>query len=554
MVELLVTVLIAGIAFAAMVPFFVGAQQKNADDNMRVITLQLARDKIEKLRQLDYDAITQANLDDELFADGQFGNTYVLKSGTGATRNVSITYVVANRPTGSANGQESYKQVEVSVAWSAPPSPVYPAVLSTVVYKQYAGPQIIEFDIDPNVLEEVQPDVWNITGTPTAIDVYIAPDDIGLMIPAGEADQSKWGYVHYSVTALQGVYNVAEDVRVPVTGEPGHYSWTWDNSAVASGIYVIQAVAYSSGKQQGNSVSIAITVKVTNPPAPTNLVGTPMDGRIQLTWDPTPITDFLPDGRYALETSTDAGATWSALGGTLTTPVYLDSGLTNGSDHYYRVRVYDTDGNASPYSAVLGPVQPSLATDTVAPTVPGGFAVAKVAGKQNIHLSWMPSTDGGTPTSGVMGYDVERSSSAGGPWSQIRSATVFGQVILDDTNVGWSATWYYRVQAVDNAGNASGYTAVLSATTDPQPKHNLSVTNNTGSAISVWVQSATTGAYWNQNGTSQPTQPGGVTLSKNGSNKTKTWNNLPEDTYNVFTASLSKATQWASDPWTVVFP
>ena len=73
------------------------------------------------------------------------------------------------------------------------PLPVYPAVLSTVVYKQYAGPQIIEFAIDPNVLEEVQPDVWQISGTPVGIDVYVAPSDIGLMV-AGVVDQTKWGY------------------------------------------------------------------------------------------------------------------------------------------------------------------------------------------------------------------------------------------------------------------------------------------------------------------------------------------------------------------------
>ena len=553
MVELLVTVLIAGIAFAAMVPLFVQAQQKNVDDNMRVMTLQLARDRIEKIRQLDYDSITQANLDDETFADAQFGNTYVLKSGAGSTRNVSVTYTVTNQPAGAPDGTESYKKVEVSVSWTAPPSPVYPAVLSTVVYKQYAGPQIIEFDIDPNVLEEVTPDVWNITGTPTAIDVYIAPDDIGLMIPAGQMDQTKWGYVRYAVTSLNGTQIVAEDVRVPVTGEPGHYTWTWDNSVVADGIYVIQAVAYSSAKQQGNSVSIAIMVKVKNPPQPTNLTGTPSDGQIQLTWDATPITDFLPSGHYALETSTD-GVTWSVLAPNLTLPLYLDGGLTNGSDHYYRVRVYDTDGNASPYSLALGPLQPGVQSDTVAPSVPSGFAVAKVAGKQNILLNWTPSIDGGTPTTGVMGYNVERSAAAGGPWSQIRSATVFGQVLLEDTNVGWSKTWYYRVQAADFAGNASGYTAVLSATTDPQPKHNLVVTNNTGAAIDVWVQSATTGRYWLQNGTSQATQPGGVTLNKNGANQTKTWSNVPDDTYNVFTSTLTKATQWASDPWTVVFP
>ena len=51
-VELLVTIIIAGIAFAAMVPLFVQAQQKNSADNVRNISLQIAQDKIEKIRQL----------------------------------------------------------------------------------------------------------------------------------------------------------------------------------------------------------------------------------------------------------------------------------------------------------------------------------------------------------------------------------------------------------------------------------------------------------------------------------------------------------------------
>jgi hypothetical protein len=522
------------------------------------MTLQLASVKIEKLRQLDYDAISQANLDNEAFADGQFGNTYVLKSGSGSSRDVSLTYTVTNYPLGAASGTESYKQVQVSVSWDAPPSPVYPAVLSTVVYKQYAGPQIIEFSMDPNVLEEVEPDVWWITGTPMAIDVHVASNDIGLMVPVGVADQTKWGYVRYSVTSLNGTQIAAGDVRVPVTGEPGHYSWTWDNSNVTDGIYVIKAIAYSSSKQQGNEVSIAMMVKVKNPAAPANLTATPRDKEIQLAWTPTAATDFTPNGRYEIDTSGD-GVTWThlkdATAPVLTSPLYLDSGLTNLQDYYYRVRVIDTDGNASSWSMV-GPVQPSAQADTVAPSIPAGFTAAKVAGKQNIHLSWTGSTDSGTPTSGVLGYDVERSAAAGGPWTQIRSATLFGQLMLDDTNVGWSTTRYYRVRAVDVAGNASGYTSVLSATTDAQPKHDLTVINTASKDdMYVLVQSGTTGLYWTKSGTSQTTAPAEVEVKKNG--KTETWSRLPEDVYNVYarySSTITKATQWSADPWTVSFP
>ena len=61
-VELLVTIIIAGIAFAALVPMFVGAQQKNAADLFRQAGLNAAQDRIERVRSLDFASITQSNL------------------------------------------------------------------------------------------------------------------------------------------------------------------------------------------------------------------------------------------------------------------------------------------------------------------------------------------------------------------------------------------------------------------------------------------------------------------------------------------------------------
>ena len=57
MVELLVTIVIAGIAFAAMVPLFVQAQQKNSSDYFRVLGTNIVTDKLERVRTLDYDDI-----------------------------------------------------------------------------------------------------------------------------------------------------------------------------------------------------------------------------------------------------------------------------------------------------------------------------------------------------------------------------------------------------------------------------------------------------------------------------------------------------------------
>ena len=62
MVELVVTVILAGIVFASMVPLFISAEVKSSGDQMRNIALNLAQDRIEKVRQLDFDQITLANL------------------------------------------------------------------------------------------------------------------------------------------------------------------------------------------------------------------------------------------------------------------------------------------------------------------------------------------------------------------------------------------------------------------------------------------------------------------------------------------------------------
>ena len=72
-VELLVTIIIAGIAFAAMFPLFVGAQQSQASDGFRTIGTNLAQDMIERVRQLDTIKSPPPISRDAGFASGQFG-------------------------------------------------------------------------------------------------------------------------------------------------------------------------------------------------------------------------------------------------------------------------------------------------------------------------------------------------------------------------------------------------------------------------------------------------------------------------------------------------
>ena len=138
LVELMVTVLIAGIVFAAMVPLFVTAASKASGNRSRTIAVNATQARIEAIRALPFDQIAadptnqaanQAtpNLYDPSFGSGQFGPAYTPSGGSKA---YSVGYAVRSVP---ATGIATYKQVTVTVSWTAPPSPVYPTTLTTTV-------------------------------------------------------------------------------------------------------------------------------------------------------------------------------------------------------------------------------------------------------------------------------------------------------------------------------------------------------------------------------------------------------------------------------------
>ncbi len=111
-VELLLTIVIAGILFAAIVPVFADALKKSAADGLRVTATNIAQDRIEQVRLLNYAVITSApdNLNHPPtsdFGDGHFGPVL---TPAGASRPYYITY--------SVDEQTKHKKVTVQVRWS----------------------------------------------------------------------------------------------------------------------------------------------------------------------------------------------------------------------------------------------------------------------------------------------------------------------------------------------------------------------------------------------------------------------------------------------------
>ena len=111
MIELLVTIVIAGIVFAAMFPFFANALKRVSADELRVDATNIAQDRIEQVRLLTYADITAAKLNNppSPFGDGRFGPTYTQ---IGESKPYTVAYQV--QPLADANA----KRVSVSVSRS----------------------------------------------------------------------------------------------------------------------------------------------------------------------------------------------------------------------------------------------------------------------------------------------------------------------------------------------------------------------------------------------------------------------------------------------------
>jgi prepilin-type N-terminal cleavage/methylation domain-containing protein len=128
-IELLVTIVIAGIIFAAMVPVFASALKKTAGDNLRVTATNIAQDRLEKIRQLPYPEIiansasptATPNLYNPSYAGGQFVTTY---TPVGSSKVFTISYSVDIQP--------SYKDVTVTVRWAGS-GPNYVTTMDTIV-------------------------------------------------------------------------------------------------------------------------------------------------------------------------------------------------------------------------------------------------------------------------------------------------------------------------------------------------------------------------------------------------------------------------------------
>jgi len=499
-VELLVTIIIAGIAFAALVPVFVQAAQSNAADNSRNLALGVAQDRIEKIRQLPYDRIvadaanqsSSPNLYNPSFEGGQFGPTATLTTGVRINRTFSVAYSVDRVPSSAAAGAEQFKKVTVDVWWTGNPQPVKHTVLSTFVYRQYSAPQISTFAISPlTPVPPLPPTFWYLGSMPVTLSAHIDSNSI-----------DNTGSVVFQVFAHDGteVLKVTVDRLLPDSYSDGTYSTQWSPTGYRDGVYTFRATARSLGiGTPGEPWDVQYALETGKPFAPEGLTATAQSGSVKLTWTPPQASDIV---RYELFRAV-GGASYPDVATNSNIPPwqartgYVDAPAVPDYTYYYELRAIDAKGNIGAFSEVSVLMPPSSG-DTTKPSTPSGLTAATVANAQNINLAWTASTD----AVGVVAYQVYRAGSAA-DWTYIGDAAAAAPT-FSDTTVAWSQTYSYRVVALDLAGNASD-SSVASAevTVDPQApvptmSLSISVNNRTSSAAYVDVKNTDTNTDYGQ--------------------------------------------------------
>ena len=152
---------------------------------------------------------------------------------------------------------------------------------------------------------------------------------------------------------------------------------------------------------------------------------------------------------YRIYRSTSRGSGYSLLG-TTTATSYTNTGAKAGTTYYYRVKAVN-DAGLSPYSNVVSGQVKSVTPKPSAPVV----KIGNSATSGRPMLTW-------NAVSGATSYKVYRATSQNGTYSLLGTVTATSY-----TNTGAKAgvTYYYKVKAVNSAGESAFSNVVSGKTT-----------------------------------------------------------------------------------------
>jgi Tol biopolymer transport system component len=200
--------------------------------------------------------------------------------------------------------------------------------------------------------------------------------------------------------------------------------------------YTATAVNYYGFESDPSEQALAEVGDVLAPGAPQNLAALVSGSDVVLTWSANSESDLAGYHVYK-----NAGQGWVKLtASSITNTSYSDPGLINGT-YLYRITALDTVGNGSMPTEIAATVSVELPT-------PLNLTVSTVPEGKALTVSWQPVT------ASIVGYNLYRGSTPGGPYIKINSTSVTNSYYPDKGLLNDTA-YYYVVCSTDTFGNES---------------------------------------------------------------------------------------------------
>lgn len=380
------------------------------------------------LNTLDLTFETVYDFEDSYVLEDQYGKTLpvdaMFKPEEGYAPDVTVT--LEYRPSGG----ESWTALPMTV--SAEDPNYFTAALKGDKLKDFEpGRYDLRFAVTDGVATAYS-QVQTVKLTPETV-----PPVVSSLTPAGDTyggkqiDLSAYASDNVGVVeiifsyAAEGSKEFTEITRVS-TGGTARYSW--DASALASGIYTLKAAARDARGNTGEK-TVVITIDNTPPALPTGLTATPTSRYIHVNWDTSyaPSTDFFAFRVYRATAESGPYTMVSerrSIG-------YYDGSKTaeDGVTYYYYVTAVDSYGNESQPSGILSA---TFIEDSESPTIIDMLPRAGEGLRKEVTIQ-VAASDNYRLSTAIFYYRPN-----GGSWTEIGRDTVDGVTDAATFTLNWT--------------------------------------------------------------------------------------------------------------------
>jgi fibronectin type 3 domain-containing protein len=224
-------------------------------------------------------------------------------------------------------------------------------------------------------------------------------------------------------------------------GSPSSSPYT-DTGLSPDTTYYYLVTAVNSAGESGYTSYTSATTSGNAPSAPTGVsAAAQSSSSIRVSW-----SSVSGASSYKVYRSTSPSGLYAEVGSPSSSP-YTDTGLLPDTTYYYLVTAVNSAGESG-YTSYT-----SATTSGSVPSAPTGVSAAAVT-SSSIQVSW-------SSVSGASSYKVYRGTRSSGSYTEVGSSS---SSPYTDTGLSWDRTYYYKVKAVNNAGE-SAYSYYASATT-----------------------------------------------------------------------------------------